>query len=151
MKPIQIQVSGLTPQTPPEICQRFLDTERWSDFEGYAILPGIASARFEHRSPGLVGSRIRVLNRDGSSHVEEIIEWDPEQTIAMKFQEFSPPLRQLASHFVERWQFSQTAAGTQITRSMEFYPKHFLGWMMLQPIAQLMKKAFEKSAGAQAA
>lgn len=145
MKPIEIQVSGDTPKSPQEICAEFLDTERWPDFKGYSILPGIKNARFEHRTADLVGSRIKVDNTDGSSHVEESIEWDANSKLGLRFQEFSAPLAHLASHFIETWSFSQTDHGTRITRTMILYPKGLAGWIMLVPISRLMKKAFEKN------
>lgn len=122
----------------------FLNIERWSEFKGYSILPGIKSARFETQKPEWKGSRIRVQNTDGSSHVEEIIEWDVEHKIALKFQEFDSPLRTLATHFIETWTFRKSANGTNISRSMIMYPKNWIGWLMLLPISRLMKKAFEK-------
>lgn len=146
MKPIEIQVLGLVAKSPQDICAEFLKLERWSDFTGYSILPGIQSARFETQVPGWVGSRIRVQNTDGTSHVEEIIEWDLERRIALKFQDFTPPLRNLASHFIESWEFRTSPAGTEITRKMALYPKNRLGWLMLLPISRLMKKAFEQNA-----
>jgi hypothetical protein len=146
MKPIEIKIIGHTQQSSQEICIEFLDTEHWSKFEGYSILPGIESARFETKTPGLVGSRIKVQNKDGSSHVEEIIEWDVVNKVTLRFQEFSPPLQHLATHFIETWEFRKSADGTEMSRSMRMFPKGIFGWLMLVPISQLMKKAFEKNA-----
>lgn len=146
MKPIEIQILGLVPKSPQEICAEFLKLERWSDFTGYSILPGIQSARFETQVPGWVGSRIRVQNTDGTSHLEEIIEWDVERRIALKFQDFTPPLRNLAAHFIETWEFRTSPAGTEIIRRMSMHSKNWLGWLMLLPISRLMKKAFEQNA-----
>jgi hypothetical protein len=77
--------------------------------------------------------------------VEEIIEWDVFRRIAVRFQEFDSPLRNLATHFIEVWTFRETAGGTEVTRSMTMYPKGIAGWLMLNPISRLMKKAFEKN------
>jgi hypothetical protein len=86
-----------------------------------------------------------VKNKDGSSHVEEIIEWDADNRVALRFQEFDSPLRNLATHFVETWGFHEASDGTEITRRMMMYPKGVFGWLMLMPISRLMKKAFEKN------
>jgi hypothetical protein len=145
MKPIEIKIVGHTQKSSQEICVEFLDTERWSEFEGYSILPGIENARFETRTPELVGSRIRVQNKDGSSHVEEIIEWDVVNKVALRFQEFNSPLQHLATHFVEAWEFRKSATGTEVSRIMTMHPKGMFGWLILIPISQLMKKAFEKN------
>jgi hypothetical protein len=144
MKPIEISVKGFAPQSPPDICAQFLDTTRWPEFTGYSILPGIAEAHFEEKTPEVIGSRIRVRNTDGSGHVEEIIAWDTERGFALRFQDFQPPLRNFATHFIETWQIHQVTGGTEITRSMAMYPKSLAGWLMLKPISSLMKKAFEK-------
>ena len=145
MNPIKIVILARSEKTPQEICSEFLDTSRWPEFKGYSILPGIKSAEFEVKTPTMIGSRIKVQNTDGTSHVEEIIEWDPTQKIAMKFQEFSPPLKHLASHFIETWSFSTSGNKTEAARSMAMYPKNFVGWLVLKPISRLMKKAFEEN------
>ncbi len=145
MKPIEIKIVGHVQKSSPEICTEILDTERWSEFEGYSILPGIKSAHFEVKTPEFVGSRIKVQNKDGSSHVEEIIEWDVNNKIALRFQEFNSPLQNLATHFIETWEFRKSTNGIEASRIMTMYPKGLFGWLMLIPISKLMKKAFEKN------
>lgn len=144
MKPIIVRIIGQTNRSPQEICAEFLDTNRWPEFKGYSILPGIEQAHFETKTPELIGSRINVKNTDGSSHVEEIIEWDVLNRIELKFQEFDSPLKKLATHFIEVWEFRKSADGTEVTRSMTMYPKGIAGRIMLIPISKLMKKALEK-------
>lgn len=144
MKPIEIRIIGVTRKSPQNLCVELLDTERWSEFQGYAILPGIERAYFETKTSGLVGSRIKVHNTDGSSHIEEIIDWDIGNQVALRLQEFNSPLQHLAIHFVETWKFSQSANGTEVERTMTMYPKSTLGWLVLLSISRLMKKAFEK-------
>lgn len=146
MNPITIQVIGTTTQTPDEICTQFLDTQRWTDFKGYGVLPGIRRAQFMLKTPELVGSRIRVENTDGSSHFEEIIAWDSSVGFALQFDGFTPPLKFLASHFIEHWAFRPVPQGTEIHRTMAMYPKNWLGWLVLLPISRLMRKAFEQQA-----
>jgi|GEM_PF-553295 hypothetical protein len=145
MKPIEIKIVGHIQKSSPEICREILDTERWSEFKGYLLLPGIKNARFESKTPELVGSRIKVQNNDGSSHIEEIIEWDVANRIALRFQEFNSPLQNLATHFIETWEFRKSPNGTEASRIMTMYPKGVFGWLMLIPISKLMKKAFEEN------
>jgi len=80
---------------------------------------------------------------DGSSHVEEIIEWDTQTRLVLRFQDFSPPLKNLAQYFIEEWRFSKLPLGTSIVRKMSMYPKGLAGLLFLLPISRLMKKAFE--------
>jgi hypothetical protein len=145
MKSIEIKITAHLRKTPQEICAELLDTGRWPEFQGYSILPGIRNAHFETQTPGMVGSRIKVQNTDGSSHIEEIVEWDAARKVMLKFQEFESPLRNLATHFLETWEFRPSEAGTKVTRRMAMYPKGLPGWLLLLPISRLMKKAFEKN------
>lgn len=145
MNPIEVKIVDHIQKSSPEICAEILDTERWSEFKGYSILPGIKSAHFQMKTPELVGSRIEVQNNDGSSHVEEIIEWDVANRIVLRFQEFNSPLQNLATHFIETWEFRKSSDGTEASRIMTMYPKGLFGWLMLIPISTLMKKAFEKN------
>lgn len=146
MKPIQIEIHGVTSRSSEEICNTLLDTERWSDFGGYSILPGIKHAHFEIRTPEVVGSKINVQNTDGSAHVEEIVEWDPAKKVVLKFQAFTPPLKNIASHFIETWEFERVNDETHMKRNMSMYPYNLFGWLILLPISSLMKKAFEQNA-----
>ncbi len=120
--PIVFRCTQLLPFTGAEICSAVADTARWSQFQGFAILPGIASASYERRTPEMVGSRIRVANTDGSQHVEEITRWDPAGGIGMRFQEFQPPLSRLASHFEEAWEFQPRERATQVIRTLRLFP-----------------------------
>ena len=53
--------------------QQILDLSKWPEFNGYGPLPGIREADFETKTDEIVGTKIRVTNRDGSTHVEEIL------------------------------------------------------------------------------
>lgn len=145
MRPIEIRVTGRTTQSPVEICEAALDMDRWSEFQGYMMIPGIAEAHFEKKTPEVVGSRIRVHNKDGSSHVEEILEWDPTRKVVFRFQAFGSPLKYLASHFIETWLFSPAPNATVITRQMTMHPNGISGWLLLFPVSRMMKRAFEKN------
>ena len=146
MKPVEVKIVGHIQKSSQEICEEILDTERWSEFKGYSILPGIKSAQFEVKTPEVVGSRIKVQNNDGSSHIEEIIEWDVANRIQLKFQEFNSPLKNLATHFIETWEFRKSPTSrTEASRIMSMYPKGIFGWLMLMPISKLMKKEFEEN------
>ena len=77
MKPIAFSCEETLALAPEDITRQILDLTKWPDFHGYGPIPGIQSAVFDVQAAGIVGSRIRVTNRDGSSHIEEIVEWDP--------------------------------------------------------------------------
>ncbi|WP_437191334.1 hypothetical protein [Planctomicrobium sp. SH527] len=77
MKPITFTCQATLPQLPEEIARQILDLSKWPEFDGYSPLPGIKVAEFKAKTAEVVGTRIRVTNRDGSTHVEEVVEWEP--------------------------------------------------------------------------
>ena len=141
MKPIAFTCDETLPLTPEDIARQILDLTKWPDFQGYGPIPGIKAAAFEVQTPGVVGTRIRVTNRDGSSHVEEIVEWQPGQRVRLEMKEFSPPLSRLASGFEETWAFQRTENGTHVTRSFRLHAKSFLARLLLLMISFFFKRA----------
>ena len=92
---------------------------------------------------GIVGSRIRVINTDGSTHVEEIVQWQPER-IEMHMKEFSTPLSRLASGIEETWDFKRIDNTTRVTRSFKLHAKSALTRPVLWLISILLKKAIAR-------
>ena len=72
MKPITFACEEKLAVPPERIAEQILDLGLWPGFRGYGPLPGIRAAEFEARTPEVVGTRIRVMDTDGSVHVEEI-------------------------------------------------------------------------------
>jgi hypothetical protein len=144
MKPWVVVCTRTSRLTGEEIGEQILRLENWPDFQGYGPLPGIAEAQFEARTASVVGTRIRVRNRDGSTHVEEIVEWKPAERITLEMKEFSRPVSLFASGFVERWQFERAGDETAIRRSIELQHKSFFGWLVLSGISRFLKKALDR-------
>src|SRR5262249_49194140 len=90
MRPITFSCSETLDVAPEEIARQILDLDRWPEFQGYGVLPGIRAAQFEARKPEVVGTRIRVTDTDGSSHVEQIVEWEPDRRLRLHMGEFPP-------------------------------------------------------------
>lgn len=143
-KPIQFECQEVIPWSPEEIISQMLDLQNWSNFQGYGPLPGIKTAEFEVRTPDLVDTRIRVVNRDGSSHVETITAWQPGKQLQMTMNEFTPPLSKMATHFLEIWNFQLLEQGTRVTRRFELYPKTLLSSWSLWMISFLLKQAIKR-------
>ena len=99
MKPIAFTCKKTLLLAPEDIAQQILDLTKWPDFKGLGPIPGIKVAEFEVQTPSIVGSRIRVTNGDGSSHVEEIVGWEPDHRLRLEMKEFSAPLSRLATGF----------------------------------------------------
>lgn len=141
MKPITFTCEGTLALAPEHIARQILDLTKWHDFHGYGPIPGIKGAEFEVQTPGIVGSRIRVTNLDGSSHVEEIVEWQPDQRIRLQMKEFSPPLSRLTTGFEETWQFQRTGSETHVTRSFRLHTKSASARLLLWVISFFLKRA----------
>jgi hypothetical protein len=141
MKPITCTCEETLRFRPREIAEQILDVSRWPTFHGYGPLPGIKSADFETRTPNVVGSRIRVTNVDGSSHTEEILEWQPERRVVLQLGNFSKPLSSLATHFVETWDFEREGDETRVSRSFAIHPRSIRAKLVLWVISFLLKGA----------
>src|SRR4051812_31842997 len=113
MRPITFSCTDTLAISPGDVTGQILDVSRWPEFSGYGIIPGIKSAEFEVRTQEIVGSRIRVTNRDGSCHVEEIVEWQPGRRVALHMKDFSAPLSRLATGFEETWDMKAVGPSTQ--------------------------------------
>lgn len=144
MKAIRFACEDILPLPSEAIARQILDLTRWPDFHGYGPIPGIHSAQFDVQTPQIIGTRIRVLNLDGSSHVEEMVEWQPQERIRLEMKEFSPPLSRLASRFEEIWEFTSTGDGTRVVRSFLLHPKSLLGRLALQMIRFFLKAAIAR-------
>jgi hypothetical protein len=145
MKPITFSCRETVRFAAEEIAHQILDLPRWSDFLGYWPIPGINSAEFVVETPAVVGSRIRVINTDGSTHVEEIVEWQPNERIGIRMTEFSRPLSRFATHFEETWEFKQCDGGIGVLRSFKLYPKSLLARVPLLLISFLLKRAIDRN------
>ena len=144
MKPISFACRETLPLTPNDIAQQILDLTRWPEFQGYGPIPGIRAAEFEIQTPGIVGTRIRVTNTDGSSHVEEIVQWEPDSRLRLRMHEFSAPLSRLATEFVETWEFQPVGSETKIIRSFELHPRSIVAWPLLWAISFLLRRAIAR-------
>jgi uncharacterized membrane protein len=142
-EPVVFSCQARLPLSPKEIGDQILNVANWTDFKGYGPLPGIEVAEFEVRTPEVVGSRIRVKNTDGSSHVEEIVEWQPNKIIRLYMSEFSPPLSRLATGFDETWEFEFQDAGMLVTRRFELHAKSPLARPILWMISLMLKRAIQ--------
>jgi len=145
MSPITFTCRACLPLSPQQVADQILDLTNWPKFNGYGPLPGIRSAEFERRTPESIGTRIRVTNTDGSSHVEEIVEWRPEERLRLRMEGFSPPLSRLATHFSETWEFRREQDATLVTRSFELHPRSAMATPALWLIARLLKRAIDRN------
>ena len=144
MKPITFTCDETLSLAPEDIARQILDLTKWPDFHGYGPIPGIKAAEFDVQTPGIVGSRIRVTNRDGSSHIEEIVEWQPDHRLRLHMKDFSAPLSRLATEFEETWEFERTANGTHVTRSFRLHAKSALAHLLLWGISFFLQRAIAR-------
>jgi hypothetical protein len=145
MQPITFLCEDTLSLTPDEIVGLIMDTSNWCKFRGYGPIPGIKSAEFDVRTPAIVGSRVRVTETNGSTHVEEFVEWQQGQRLRQVFSEFSPPLSRLAAGMEETWEFSRIGDKTRVLRSFKLLPKSALARPFLWLIALLLKRAIARN------
>jgi hypothetical protein len=126
---------------PEDIARQILDLTKWPDFRGYWPIPGIKLAEFDIRTPGVVGSRIRVTNLDGSSHIEEIVEWQPNCRVRLRMKEFSKPMSKLATSFEESCEFKRIGNETHVVRSFVLHPVSVMTRLPLWLISLFLKRA----------
>ncbi len=141
MKPITFACREMLPLAPEKIAEQILDLTKWPEFRGYGPIPGIKSAEFETRTPNVVGSRIRVCNLDGSSHMEEIVVWQPDRLLRLRMGNFSKPLSGLATGIVETWEFERVGHETRAVRFFELNAKSMLTQPALWLISFFLKRA----------
>jgi hypothetical protein len=141
VKPVTFICTETLPLAPAEIANQILDAANWTSFRGYGPLPGVRSAELETRTVEVVGSRTRVTNTDGSAHVEEIVEWNPDRRVVLRMSGFSPPLSRIADRFEEVWQFGRDGDQTIVTRSFSLYPKSPFARIPLFLISLLLRRA----------
>jgi hypothetical protein len=141
MKPIAFTCAETVPLAPEAIARQILDLTKWPEFNGYGPVPGIKVAEFDFQSPCILGSRIRVTNRDGSCHIEEIAEWKPDRVIRLQMKEFSSPLSRLATYFEETWEFKRTGNETHVTRRFQLHAKSVLARLISWLISFFLKRA----------
>jgi hypothetical protein len=144
LKPIAFSCEVTLGMLPEQIAEQILDISRWSSFQGYTMLPGIKAAIFEVKSLEVAGSRIRATNTDGSSHVEEIVEWEPDRRVRLHMRQFSPPLSRLATRFNETWEFSRIGRDTKVVRSFELHATSRVTRPLLWLISILLTKAIAR-------
>ena len=144
MKPITFACRKTLLLEPEAIANQILDLAKWPDFRGYGPMPGIKSAEFESRTANVVGSRIRVTNLDGSTHIEEIVEWQPDKRLQLLIKDFSQPLSRLATSFVETWEFQQIDDKTKVLRSFEMNARSRTAWPILWLISFVLKRAIDR-------
>lgn len=99
---------------------------------------------FEIRAEAIVGSRIRVVNTDSSTHVEQIEEWNPGERIRLRMTEFTPPLSRLAVAIEELWEFQRTGPGCTVTRTLRMFPVAWWTSGVLWLISFLLKGAIQR-------
>jgi hypothetical protein len=144
MKPISFFRKAAFPLAPEDITRQILDVSHWPNFTGFGLIPRIRTAEFEVRTLCIVGSRIRVTNTDGSSHVEEIAEWQPDHRPRLRMQDFSAPLSRLATVFNETWEFRRTGDAIKVTRSFELHAKSAAAMSLLSLISVFLKRAIAR-------
>jgi hypothetical protein len=130
-------------QEPQYIFDSFLQIEKWNDFKGFGIIPGIKTANFIIKTDSIKGTIIQVKNSDGSSHKEEILAFEKDTYLKIKMYDFSRPLSYFASFFIEEWALKKIEDGYKVERSMTLLSKGMISKFILKVISRSLKKAIQ--------
>lgn len=144
IRPVTFSCEATVELLPEEIVSQILEPANWKTFTGYGLIPGIRSATFEIRTPELIGTRVRVVNTDRSCHVEELVAYQPGQSLVWEMKEFSPPLSYLATKLLERWVFHSRQRSTHVVRSFELIPRSWLAKPVLWLISWFLCSAVRR-------
>ena len=129
---------------PQYIFDSFMQIEKWNDFKGFGIIPGIKTANFIVKSESIKGSIIQVENSDGSSHKEEILEFEKDTYLKIKMYDFSKPLSYFATFFIEEWVLKKMDDHYKLVRSMTLHSKGMISNFILKVISNNLKYAIQK-------
>ena len=58
MKPIIFCCEDALTLLPKDIARQILDLDKWPEFQGYGLIPGVKSAVFDTQTPDVIGTRI---------------------------------------------------------------------------------------------
>ncbi|AFY91685.1 SRPBCC family protein [Chamaesiphon minutus] len=127
--------------SPEQICKEIFDVDRWSSFKGYGVLPGIAKVTMKSPANSIVGTEFYVENTDGSKHKETVQSFNVGKCLIIKMSDFTSPIKNIATHFIERWDFENTNSGYRVHRTFELHPKNAFASLPLWLISWLIKQA----------
>lgn len=111
------------PSPPSVVFGGIVDLTKWSAFQGWGPLPGIREATLPEGEQVGLGSRIRVLNTDGSVHHEVVRTFEPYERYSVVM-ELSPPASYLMDRIEEDIELTETpTGGTRMTRVFTTFPR----------------------------
>jgi len=126
---------------PEQLCKEFFDVNNWGSFTGFGPLPGVKHVTKEAPYDTEVGTIFSVENTDGSTHKEVVEIYTPGKRIVVRMDSFSPPLCNMATHFIEIWEIEEIDMGCRLTRSFQLCPRNRFSVIPLWVISHLLKKA----------
>ena len=127
-----------------EFINEIFIAENWSKFKGYGILPGVKHVVITNENKSKIGTKFNVTNTDGSKHVETVVEYIPNKLLVLKFSDFTKPLSNYASHFIEIYKFDNVEDKTHLERTFQMYTLNISGKIILYLMKYFMKKAIRK-------
>lgn len=141
---IEFKITGNFKMQADEFINEIFVAENWSEFKGYGILPGVKHVEIRDYSKSKVGTKFNVTNTDNSRHIETVVEYIPNKLLVLKFSDFTKPLSNYVSHFIETYKFDRVKNKTHLERTFQMYPLNVSGKIMLYMIKYFMKKAIRK-------
>ncbi len=97
-----------------------LDAAHWTEFAGWAFIPGIVGAKQRSAGPVILGTMHDVTNSDGSHHVEEVVAFDRPTTHTRRISSLTGAFALLVRRMDEVWSFRPSPRGCKAKRRFEF-------------------------------
>lgn len=105
------------PAEPAGVFDYTNDAKNFVSFVGFGIVPGIREARYETEGEPRLGSRRRVMNTDGTEHIEEIVAFERPTLHVSRITGLSAPLSWLVRWAEDAWRFVPGDTGTRVDRT----------------------------------
>jgi hypothetical protein len=97
-----------------------LDASHWSEFAGFAFIPGIVQATQRVPGPVVKGTIHDVTNSDGSHHVEEVVALERPRTHTRRIFGLTGAFALVVRSMDETWSFSTLPNGCEARRRFDF-------------------------------
>lgn len=120
-----------------------LDPAEADSFTGYGPIPGVVSIR--ELDPVLgSGARREILNRDGSTHREQITAFTRPFCHVAEITGLKPPFAWLVGSMQDRWNFRQEGNDTVLDRSFEIRLKSGFAYPLVAVLARFLRAAMRR-------
>ncbi len=144
MRAVTLRVESTIFAAPDVVWAELTAIENMTSFVGFGPIPGIKSAAWLSGDGASLGAVRRVTNRDGSTHKEAIVEFEPGRCVEDRIYDFDSPVRFLLKEIRDRFVLASAGAGTRLERRVIFVAKGPWAWPATRLLSALFRRAAER-------